>query len=108
MIKKTYPMKRLQATIDGIGTIELTELTTAYRERAMDDPAYDNPKNALICAGMTEEQFGSLGHNIAMELYKDIIDLTYPNAMEELKKMMESGEYEEPTEEEREELKKNS
>ncbi len=69
---------------------------------------YDTPTNGLINAGLTEGQVGMLGEKVAIALYTEVVELTYPNAIKRLKEMKESGEYKEPTEFEIKQAKKNS
>jgi len=90
------------------GEITITELTQEYRVECNEDQLYDTPMNGLLNAGLTQEQINKLGQNTVTALYEEVIDLTYPNAREELEKLIKDGTYKEPTKEEIEESKKNS
>lgn len=106
---KKYPINKIVVDVEALGgEIELRELTQRYRVMCNQDKSHDTPTNALINAGLTEEQVGELGQNIVPALYELVIDLTYPNARQELEKMIKAGTFVEPTEEEQEESKKNS
>lgn len=106
---KKFPMNKVIVDVEALGgEITLYELTQVYRVTCNKDSAYDTPRNALINAGLTEDQVDKLGERVARALYEEVIELTYPNATAELKALMESGEYKEPTEDEVEESKKNS
>lgn len=105
MIK--FPIKRFTVDIEALGEITLTELTTEYRIRCNEDPTFDTPTNALINAGLKQEDISKLGESLLPELYLALIEFTYPNASEELAKQKEDGTYVEPTEEDIEESKKN-
>ena len=106
---KKYPINKITVDVEALGgEIELTEFTQEYRVLCGKTEGYDTPLNGLINAGLTEEQVLSLGERVATALYEDVVELTYPNMMEELKRLQEAGEYIPPTEEEIEESKKNS
>jgi hypothetical protein len=108
MAVKKYPIKKIKVDIEVLGgVIELSELTTKHKDLCNDNPEYDTPKNGLINAGLTEEQFDLLGEGVARELMNDVIDLTYPNMRQKLNELIEKGEYTPPSDEEIEESKKN-
>lgn len=108
MTKKYYPIRKIKADIEVLGgEITLSELTVGHRLKVNEDSEFDTPTNALIDAGLTLEQVNKLGSNVANDLYNDIVDLTYPQAREEMMKMLEDGNYIAPTETEIELSKKN-
>jgi hypothetical protein len=105
---KKHPIKKITVDVEALGgKVELVELTTRYKDMCNDDPTYDTPKNCLMTAGLTEEQYYKLGETVATDLVNEVIDLTYPNMRQKLQELMDSGEYKPPTEEEMEESKKN-
>ena len=107
-MKKSYPIKKFTVSIEALGEeLVLTELTQSYRDRCMDNPEEDTPRNALLSAGMTEEQYEKIGVSLIPEIYGDLVDFTYPNLREEYEKMIAEEGYVEPTEAEAEESKKN-
>lgn len=106
---KKFPINKIEVDVEALGgVITLTEFTQAYRVACNADKGFDTPRNGLINAGLTEEQVDKLGENVTIALYNEVVDLTYPNAREELQKLIDSGEYTPPTDEEREDVKKNS
>lgn len=106
---KKFPINKIDVDVEALGgKIVLTELTQAYRVKCNDDKSFDTPRNGLINAGLTEEQVDLLGERVAVALYEEVIDLTYPNLRKEVDEMIASGTYKEPTAEEIEEAKKNS
>lgn len=106
---KKFPINLITVDIEALGgETTLSEFTQAYRVECNKDRKYDTPRNGLINAGLTEEEFNLLGEQVAIALYNEVIDLTYPNARKELQDKIDAGEYEEPTEDEVEESKKNS
>lgn len=108
MIKNKYPITKMTADIEVLGgEITLTELTLGYRDLINDDPSLDTPRNALLCCGLTKEQVDLLGEQVAGNLYKDIIDMTYPDARTAVEAMMDDGTYVEPTADETTIAKKN-
>jgi len=105
---KKYPIKRVVVDIEALGgEVELTELSIRYREMCNQDRSFDTPRNALLDAGLTNEQIDLLGDGVANELMKELIDLTYPELRENMERLIASGEYEPPTEAQMEEAKKN-
>ena len=106
MIK--FPINKIEVDIEALGgKIILTELTTEYRDLCNDNQSHDNPKNGLINAGLSEDQYHKMGEQTAIAVYNAVVDLTYPNAREKLKEMMESGEYVPPSTDEVKDSKKN-
>ncbi len=106
---KKFPINKIIVDVEALGgKVELCELNQEYRVNCNNDNTFDTPRNGLINAGLTEEQVNILGERVAQALYEEVVTLTYPNAVEELKAMMESGTYVPPTEEEKEISKKNS
>lgn len=106
---KKFPINTVTVDVEALGgEVTLNELTTAYRVECNKDSTYDTPRNALINAGLTGEEVDMLGERVLVALYEEVIDLTYPNAREQLKAEMEAGNFTEPTEEEITDSKKNS
>ena len=106
-MKKSYPINKFTADIEVLGgEITLTELTQDFRDHCNDDSGFDTPRNALINAGLTEDQVDKLGVNVIVAIYNDIVDFTYPNMREEYEKMISEKDYTPPTEEEIEDSKK--
>lgn len=106
---KKFPMNKVVVDVEALGgEITLYEFTQVYRVQCNNDSEFDNPTNGLLNAGLTQEQTDKLSERTARALYEEVVELTYPNATAELKKLMESGEYTEPTDDEVEESKKNS
>lgn len=106
---KKFPIRKITVEVEALGgKVILSEFTQAYRVQCNEDQDFDTPWNGLINAGLTEEQVGKLGEGVAGDLYREVVELTYPNAMKRLKELQESGEYEPPTEKEIEDAKKNS
>ncbi len=106
---KKYPELTIDVEVEALGgVVTLKEFTQEYRVLCNNDKSFDTPRNALMMHGLTEEQVNKLGESVAKALYEEIIDLTYPNAREQLEKLIEDGEYTPPTEDEIEESKKNS
>ena len=106
---KKFPINSITIDIEALGgEITLTEFTQEYRVQCGKEEGFDTPINGLQNAGLTKEQVLSLGEGVAKAIYEEIVELTYPNVMAELKRLKEEGEYKEPTEEEIKESKKNS
>lgn len=106
---KKFPINKIVVDVEALGgEVTLTELTQVYRVECNKDPKFDNPRNGLVNAGLTNEQVDLLGERVATALYEEVVELTYPNATAELKAQMEAGTYVAPTEDETEESKKNS
>lgn len=106
---KKFPINTIIVDIEALGgEVTLNELTQEYRVKCHQDKRYDTPSNGLLNAGLTQEQINKLGERVAIAVFEAVIDLTYPNAREDMQKMIDSGEYKEPTVLESEELKKNS
>lgn len=88
--------------------VVLNELTQEYRIKSSKDDGFDTPLNALINAGLSKEDALKIGQNVAKAIYQDIVELTYPEQVAEIKRLQESGEYTPPTKEDIAKSKKNS
>lgn len=106
---KKFPINKITVDVEALGgEISLNEFTQEYRVQCSKDPEHDTVSNGLENAGLSKEQVMGLGEGVARALYDEVVELTYPDAVAELKALKESGEYKEPTDEEKEEAKKNS
>jgi len=105
---KKFPINSVEVDVEALGgKIVLTELTQAFRVQCNNDKSFDTPRNGLVNAGLTEDQVDLLGERVAVALYEEVIDLTYPDLREEVNEMIASGTYKAPTNDEIEEAKKN-
>ena len=102
-----FPEKKEEIEIGAIGKVTIFELPIKYRLDCLEDPAMDTQVNTLIQAGIPQEDVMKIGEQVIAEVYKAIMRLTYPRAYAELEKQIEDGTYEEPTEVDNEESKKN-
>lgn len=105
---KKFPINSITVDVEALGgEVTLTEFTQEYRYKCTKDDTYDNPINGLVNAGLTQEEALKLGEGVAKAIYGEIVELTYPNAVAELKALQEAGEYVPPTDKDLEEAKKN-
>lgn len=105
---RKFPIKTITVDVEALGgKVTIHELTIEFRDKCNDDPTFDTPRNGLLGAGLSEDQVKCLGENVAIELYNEVIDLTYPNMREKLESMLKDGTYTPPSEEDVEKSKKN-
>ena len=93
-----FPIRSFEANIEGLGTVQLKELSVKYRSLCIDDPKQDTPRNTLLDAGMTDEQIDSLRVGQVGALTVAVIEFTYPGLKRDAGSI---------TDDEREDLKKN-
>lgn len=106
---KKFPINSITVEVEALGgEITLNELNQRYRVQCNKDKTFDNPRNGLINAGLTEDQVDLLGERVAVALYDEVVELTYPNARAELEQMIKNGTFKKPTKDEQDESKKNS
>lgn len=104
---KKYPKNRITVDVEALGgEVTLTELTQGYRYESNANPELDTPRLGLINAGLTEDQINLLGERVLIDLYDEVVELTYPNARAELQRLIDEGLYTPPTDNEKEESKK--
>jgi hypothetical protein len=85
-------------------TIEAHEFTVRHRLRIIQDPDFDTSVNALLdTTDMTVEEIEELTERELDLFYDAVIENSYPGIREKLK----NGELEMPSDEEKEDLKKN-
>lgn len=75
-----FPSKRAKVYIEDIEReIVLRELTIGYIKNSQVDEEFDTPESALLMCGVTAEEIDKIGTSVASELYKAIVQLTYPD-----------------------------
>lgn len=105
---KKFPSNKLVIDVEALGgEVTLYELNQEYKVECNRDASFDTPHNALLNIGFKEEDILKLGQRVIVDIYKEIIDLTYPNVRAELEQQIKDGTFEEPSEEDVEESKKN-
>ena len=109
MPMREYPTKRETVFIEDLGReIVIRELTTGYIKNSQTDPEFDTAANAvkLLC-GLADEEIDMLGVSTLADIYRDIIDLTYPGMRDLRDKQIAEGSYKKPNDDEVKDTKKN-
>jgi len=77
---KTIMPKTLTVKIERLNKeIEIWDLSVEYIDRAKQNPDIDTPENAIRhSAGLSDEEIGKLGRHEIAELYRLILELTFP------------------------------
>lgn len=99
-----YPERSKRFYLERLGKeVTLYEMSVGFKVKLDEDESLGTPENILLDAGMEKEDILRLGTSTLVDLYWEVLELTYPGA----KARMENSE-EQPSEKEIKDSKKNS